>query len=108
MSLPLLWWKLTNNGPELYGGGFFADITLRAPEGVPEWFGSLRAATILAAFVGMLLGVIGLILGHSRRLGAIGAVLCAAGLLGASPGLAVALGVAVLALMIALLALGVG
>jgi len=108
-SIPLLWWRITMQPAGTSGAGEVAGSLSQAFKGVdkaPFWYVQLRAGAVIAAFLTAILATIGMIQGHSKRLGTISIVLTAGALIAASPGMGLWLLVALIVLVVIALMLG--
>lgn len=109
-SLPLLWWRITMQPVATSAAGETVGSLAQAFTGVddaPFWYVQLRAGAVIAAFLTAILAAVGMIQGHSKRLGTISIVLTAGALIAASPGLGLWILVGLIALVVIALVLGI-
>jgi hypothetical protein len=96
-ALPILWQKLLASPTSAsLVGEVIAEIThpTQTAANLPIWYAGVRAASVLSAFLSLILVLVALIMGAQRRLLAIAAVLCLAAFAVSAPWLTLlALGV---------------
>jgi hypothetical protein len=106
-GLPLLWWRMTGQTAESGEPGALAQA-FGSAENAPAWYVQMRAGTVIAAFLALVLAIVGLIMGKSGRVASISMVLALAALVTATPGLGLVVLAAVLVLVVLALVLGIG
>jgi hypothetical protein len=110
-SLPLLWWRITQQPAATTATGEVSGQLAQAFKGVesgPDWYSQLRAGAVIAAFLAIIVAVVGLIQGHNGRLASISLVLAAGALIAASPGLGMTIVAIVIVIVVIALMLGIG
>jgi hypothetical protein len=109
LALPILWWRIAYSTGS---GGVISEVIGAVNESIkgqsfPAWYTSMRASSILFAFIALVAAILALILKNAARPAAIACVLAVAALLVTSPFLTmIAIG-GLIAIAIALLGLGV-
>lgn len=108
-ALPILWWRIAFASGS---GGVVSEVIGAVSETIkgqsfPTWYTSLRASSILLAFIALVAAILAFIMKNTARMAAIACVLAIAALLVTSPFLTmIAIG-GLIAIVIALLGLGV-
>jgi hypothetical protein len=109
LALPILWWKLMAApvGATLVSEAVQGTAdAIRGNFNTPQWVISLRAASVICAFLSMLSVILALILKNQRRSAGIATVLALAALAVTAPLLFIAVLAAVVGIIVVLFSVG--